>query len=249
MKTVICSILFLAMLALAGCGGVREVHDDVQAPPATAHTSLATEDLIAQRAAALARVKVDEANARAAKSEAERAIAAAASQKDRADVEALTRAITEQRIAENAARFDRGYWVAGLLFLLAGFLLYERNVLGASRAGLAAVGVIVTVQALSFAATHEGLVLGSAVLIAMGELAWHYRAKLLATEQALIHSVRGYPWADAEKHVQALLFSAWTQSLSALERVEVLLHLKAKAAPAVPPPASPALVIPTTIHP
>ena len=239
-------LAFLALF-LAGCGADRAMHGDVQAPPATHQTSGATEDLIAQRAAALAREKVDAANEKAAraakaaaKSDGDRAVAdaalvAAKAQHDRdsADAAALTKALADQRTAENAGRFDRGYWVAGVLLLLAGFLLYERNLLGAGRAALAAVGVIVTIQALSFAATHEGLILGSAVLLALVEIAWHYRAKLASTEAALVHAVRGYPWADAEKHIQAALLAAWTRSLSAFERLEVLLHLRAK--PPVPP--------------
>lgn len=261
MKTFL--LAFLALF-LAGCGQTRAVHDDVQAPPATHQTSGATEDLIAQRAAALARAKVDAANEkaaqaaqRAAKSDGDRAAAdaaltAAKAQHDRdsADAVALTRALADQRTAENAARFDRGYWVAGLLLLLAGFLLYERNLLGAGRAALAAVGIIVTIQALSFAATHEGLILGLSLILAAVELAWHFRAKIATAEAALVHAVHGRAWADAEQRVRDALLAAWHRGLSVFQKIELALHLTKPAAPApVPAPVASIVTVPPTVPP
>lgn len=236
-------LISLIALFIAGCGDTRAVHGDVQAPPSTHQTSEATEDLMAQRAAALARAKVDDAEKRAATSGAARAIADAAGMKDRADAAALKKEIAEQRTVENAGRFDRGYWVAGLLLLLAGFLLYERNMLAAGRAALSALAIIVTVQALSFAATHETLILGTAVLLGGVELAWHFRGKLATVEAALMHEVHGLPWADAEKRVQLALIAAWSRGLSVLDRIEIALRLKSKPAPApvvapITPPAN-----------
>lgn len=265
-------IAFVSVVVLlAGCGPDRATHDDIQAPPATKTTSGATEDIIAQRAAAVSRGQVDAANLRAAEADkraadAQRAAARSAGDvaladaavkkagddlkaaqeaaaKDHGDAVAAKGALQDQRHAEIIGSLDRFYFVAALLLLLAGFLAYEGNLVAAGRVALSAAGLIVTAMAVSFAVSHEGIILAVSVVGLVAELVWHYRTRLLSAEQALVHAVRGYPWADAEKHVQAALLAAWTRSLSAFERLEVLLHLRAKPVPppttTTNPPASP----------
>ena len=92
--------LFLAIFLAACAETVGATHGDIQAPPSTAITSVATEDLVAQKGAATSRSQVDAINVKAAEAEVRAAKNAAELAKAKADL-----AAAQAQLAVPVARF------------------------------------------------------------------------------------------------------------------------------------------------
>ncbi len=232
------SLVFLfAVLMLAGCAGTAErVHGDIQAPPPTATTSAATEDILAQKTAAAVReataasdLKAALAELRAAQAEQKHAktaddlakakdalakatsdIAAARAERDKNkdDKDALATALTDQRNAETAGSLNRFYALAVLVGALAAFTLYEGSPKIASALGVIAGALVIGPMSVGWAIRHEGLVLGSAALAGSIALIWHYRGRIGNLHNALDHLSTGSV-GQMLPEVEHLLAESW----------------------------------------
>lgn len=240
-------VLMFALLA-QGCGGPGATYDGVRAPPAGSGTSRATEDLIAQRAAAKSKEAVDKANTKAAMADlaqrmaearlartAEDAAAAQAKVDDaRAalkaaqDAQALDHgkyvavkvALADQGAAEVAGSLRRFYVLAVLLGVLAALVAWEGNLKVASAIGVVAGALVVCAQAVIFAVNHEDAILAAALVAAVGAAAWHWRGRIAQLEKGVEHLLLGGAFADAVGGARRALAAVWGKMTGAARRAE-----------------------------
>ena len=261
--------LFLVMLCLflAGCPDTaRPIHDDIQAPPATASTSVATEDLVAQKGAATSRSQVDavnvkaaEAEVRAAKNAAELAkakadLAAAQAQlaKDQADLMATKQALIDQQSAEASGRLYSYIGYAIPVGIAAAICIYEGWMTDAIILGIIAGCLVVLPMLFTWVLGHGKLIGTIATIGVVAWLAYRYRAKIPAieakvaadlkgAESAVAHLISGGGWATAEADVKAALVKGWAKvkgvTLTAEHLAEGVMHMK--GAPTSTPMVSP----------
>ncbi len=200
------ALLLLPILLMCGCSVVEERHGDIQTPPATSSTSVATEDLITQKADAKARALVaasdvkaalqeqkaaaaelwraktaqerDQALADKAKADADAQAAHLAEAKAKADGEADRVALDDQRKAEVSGRLDRFYVLAVIVLAVAAFARFEG--FNKLAGGLAAVSgaLVIGPMTISWMQAHEALIMATVISGTIAGLAWHYRKKL-----------------------------------------------------------------------
>lgn len=261
------SLIMLALgIFLAACATTEGAkHDDIQAPPATASTSAATEDLVAQKGAASVRAQVDAAKVKSAQAEVSAAktaaelamakadLAAAQAQlaKDRADLVATKQALTDQQAAEASGRFYAYIGYAIPVGIAAAICIYEGWMTDAIVLGIIAGCLVVLPMLFSWILGH-GKLLGTVATIAVVVwLAYRYRAKLpaleatakadlQAAESALAHVVSGGTWANAEADVKSALVKSYCTikgiALTAEHKFEAMLHLSKAATPTITVP-------------
>ena len=212
MRQFINSIVLLVAIAcfLAGCTAAQAQHDDIKTPPPTANTSVATEDIVAQKAAALSRTQVDAATVKAdlaavkvaqhelslartadqltnakidlANAQADLLAAQRQGDKDRADLLAANQMVSDQAKAEQDGKLYSYITYAVPVAIAAGIALYEGWRAVASVLGIIAAGLIVAPM-LSVWILNHGRLLGTlGTLAALGSLAYKYRGKIPAIE-------------------------------------------------------------------
>ncbi len=292
MRHLLPCLLATVALLLASCDSdqPREAPHAIMVQPAAPTVSAQQESIIAQGTqaavdarvdaanlkAALAEEKLAQAAEKAATTEADRAAAAArynaavteASAAKQAQAEAEARAMAseqeqaKQRKAELQGQADRFYWLACFLALAAGFMVYEKNLTCAGRLGVLAAGCAVLPSLVGGILTHELLIRNSIVLILLGEIIYHYRAKekvllgkleagakatAIAVEHAMAHDFSAADaWMKTHhpiQEVEQLLGTAYSKIMTDAKLMAAKLHLIKAAAP-VAQPAAPIAAIP-----
>jgi hypothetical protein len=234
MRIIIPMLGAMLLLFLAGCDQTR-----TDAPPPTATTSAAQEDLIQKQANAVAASKVAAAQAssaaaekraadaeeKAAKTVAQKAQADAdmakasadlsaanvATAKAQGDAQGSKQALVTQHQVELQGGFDHYLYALILIGVGAGLMLWEGNYKFASILGVIGGSLIVTIFSLDFAVAHEGLIIGAALTGGAGFVVWHYKAKEIAAIAALVHWFQGKNFAEAEHAVQQALVTAYAK--------------------------------------
>lgn len=254
MRHALSCMIALCLAVLCSCAGdqSRDASHTVTIPPSQPTVSTAQESIIAQSTQASVDERVDAANYKtaladmraaksaedAAKTEADRAAAMAkyedaekrASAAKAAQTEADARAtasdaeLAKQRQAQLQGQADRFYWLACFLALAAGFMVYEKNMSCASRLGVLAAICGVIPSLVGGILAHELLIRNTVLLILMGELVYHFRAK----EKVLLGKIEadGKAAAIAVEHAMAHDFSAadaWTKTHHPILAVEHIL--------------------------
>jgi hypothetical protein len=229
--------LLIGAMALLFLGGCEQSRTD--APPATATTSAAQEDLIQKQANAVAASKVAASQAQTAAAEkraadAEEKVARTVAQKAQADAdlkkanvdldaanaatakakgdaEGSKQALVTQHEVELQGGFDHYLYALILIGVGAGLMLWEGNYKFASILGVIGGSLIVTIFTLDFAVAHQGIIIGVALTGGAGFVVWHYKAKEIAALAALVHWFQGKNFAEAEHAVQQALVTAYTK--------------------------------------
>ena len=222
MRTTTALLSLVLAIFLAACAEtVGATHGDIQAPPSTASTSVATEDLVAQKGAASSRAQVDAANVKSAQAEvraaktaaelatakADLATAQAAQAKDHADLMATTQALVDQQKAEASGRLYSYIGYAIPVGIAAAICIYEGWMTDAIILGIIAGCLIVLPMLFTWVLGHGKLLGTIATIGVVGWLAYRYRAKLPAlviTAEADAKAIAAVAIADAKKAEAAL---------------------------------------------
>lgn len=243
-----------AILIASGCGAARQpVHGAFVDPPKAPETSAATEDLIAQKAAATAAQFNAMHGAALAKSMEERDEARNEAATQAARAKALDVALADQSKAEEAGSLNRLITAGVILGALAAGIWRTGGTWLAGILGTVGGALIVLAYGTQVLNKHRDLVGWLVVFAAIGGVLWHlfvHHAALKAKQAGQDHltasrtSVRAlleHTWLAAKHEAETLKIKAEALVNSA-GRVLHLTSASKASVPAVPQPPSPAVI-------